>query len=557
MNSGVLILIMCIVIIIIVTTIIIIIKKKNEEIPLKKTGDETIDPNKEVNKQSSKSSTTTSTTNTTGTTTSSKSNSLTPTSTTPTSSIQNSLTQSSTPTSSTQSSTSNTTLIEPELQTNDVTDNYVSKFSKDDVSIEMVYPNCSKYVYISSDDKLIASTTGSSSFSIRKLKQIDNKNKNEYYILKSGDKYLTSTQDNDGNITLTKSDKPDIANDNQKFIIERVAVNKSTSDPYLFNLRVKTLDPNVSRYINVSQDGLICTQTKPDFYFRFTTINDSKLNCLQLIDFTMDPVYKFNPEDDLPLINWFNVYLKDKNGYLTNSAATNGSDKQLFYIITDPINKCINISCLNPNGQVKYLTYSNSKFSFKILQYNLSTNNEQFKLQYLKNDTSAFYLTNKENIKLNLFQDNTFNIILCDNTVLSKQRFESVCSEYKSVDTFIFNGKIKQRFSIINEQTVSHILYVEMYDYSGKLYYKYTKQIPPEIYKDVKIAADDFRYDNRGYCLDSQQYTDEQGNTVDYYVYRSVNDSSLSALKKQFAKFVISKTVEKSKGLTELFKIRK
>ena len=52
MNPGVLILIMCIVIIIIVTTIIIIIKKKNEEIPLKKTGDETIDPNKEVNKQS-------------------------------------------------------------------------------------------------------------------------------------------------------------------------------------------------------------------------------------------------------------------------------------------------------------------------------------------------------------------------------------------------------------------------------------------------------------------------------------------------------------------------
>ena len=105
--------------------------------------------------------------------------------------------------------------------------------------------------------------------------------------MKSGDKYLTSTQDNDGNITLTKSDKPDIANDNQKFIIERVAVNKSTSDPYLFNLRVKTLDPNVSRYINVSQDGLICTQTKPHFYFRFTTINDSKLNCLQLIDFTI------------------------------------------------------------------------------------------------------------------------------------------------------------------------------------------------------------------------------------------------------------------------------
>ena len=51
--------------------------------------------------------------------------------------------------------------------------------------------------------------------------------------------------------------------------------------------------------------------------------------------------------------------------------------------------------------------------------------------------------------------------------------------------------------------------------------------------------------------------TDEKGNTVDYYVYRSVNDSSLSALKKQFAKLVISKTVEKSKGLTELFKIRK
>ena len=552
MNSGVLILIMCIVIIIIVTTIIIIIKKKNEEIPLKKTGDEIIDPNKEVNKQSSKSSTTntTSSTNTPSSTTSTSSS----TTSTPnaTSSTTSSKSNSLTP-----STKSNATLIEPELQTNDVTDNYVSKFSKDDVSIEMVYPNCSKYVYISSDDKLIASTTGSSSFSIRKLKQIDNKDKNEYYILKSGDKYLTSTQDNDGNITLTKSDKPDIANDNQKFIIERVAVNKSTSDPYLFNFRVKTLDPNVSRYINVSQDGLICTQTKPKFYFRFTTINDSKLNCLQLIDFTMDPVYKFNPEDDLPLINWFNVYLKDKNGYLTNSAATNGSDKQLFYIITDPINKCINISCLNPNGQVKYLTYSNSKFSFKILQYNLSTNNQQFKLQYLKNDTSAFYLTNKENIKLNLFQDNTFNSILCDNTVLSKQRFESVCSEYKSVDTFIFNGKIKQRFSIINEQTVSHILYVEMYDYSGKLYYKYTKQIPPEIYKDVKIAADDFRYDNRGYCLDSQQYTDEQGNTVDYYVYRSVNDSSLSALKKQFAKFVISKTVEKSKGLTELFKIRK
>lgn len=551
MNSGVLILIMCIVIIIIVTTIIIIIKKKNEEIPLKKTGNEIIDPNKEVNKQSSKSSTPSST----GTTTSSKSNSLTP-NTTPTSSTPTSSTPSTT-TSTTPSTKSNTTLIEPELQTNDVTDNYVSKFSKDNISIEMVYPNCSKYVYISSDDKLIASTTGSSSFSIRKLKQIDNKDKNEYYILKSGDKYLTSTQDNDGNITLTKSDKPDIANDNQKFIIERVAVNKSTSDPYLFNFRVKTLDPNVSRYINVSQDGLICTQTKPDFYFRFTIINDSKLNCLQLIDFTMDPVYKFNPEDDLPLINWFNVYLKDKNGYLTNSAATNGSDKQLFYIITDPMNKCINISCLDPNGQVKYLTYSNSKFSFKILQYNLSTDNQQFKLQYLKNDTSAFYLTNKENIKLNLFQDNTFNIILCDNTVLSKQRFESVCSEYKSVDTFIFNGKIKQRFSIINEQTVSHVLYVEMYDYSGKLYYKYTKQIPPEIYKDVKIAADDFRYDNRGYCLDSQQYTDEQGNTVDYYVYRSVNDSSLSALKKQFAKLVISKTVEKSKGLTELFKIRK
>lgn len=553
MNSGVLILIMCIVIIIIVTTIIIIIKKKNEEIPLKKTGDEILDPNKEVNKQSSKSSTPSST----GTTTSSKSNSLTPTSSTMMSSTPSSTTSSSTTPSSTQSTKSNTTLIEPELQTNDVTDNYVSKFSKDDISIEIVYPNCSKYVYISSDDKLIASITGSSSFSIRKLKQTDNKDKNEYYILKSGDKYLTSTQDNDGNITLTKSDKPDIANDNQKFIIERVAVNKSTSDPYLFNLRVKTLDPNVSRYINISQDGLICTQKKPHFYFRFTTINDSKLNCLQLIDFTMDPVYKFNPEDDLPLINWFNVYLKDKNGYLTNSAATNDSDKQLFYIITDPINKCINISCLNPNGQVKYLTYSDSKFSFKILPFNLSTNNEQFKLQYLKNDTSAFYLTNKENIKLNLFQDNTFNIILCDNTVLSKQRFESVCSEYKSVDTFIFNGKIKQRFSIINEQTVSHILYVEMYDYNGKLYYKYTKQIPPEIYKDVKIAADDFRYDNRGYCLDSQQYTDEQGNTVDYYVYRSVNDSSLSVLKKQFAKFVISKTVEKSKGLTELFKIRK
>ena len=273
MNSGVLILIMCIVIIIIVTTIIIIIKKKNEEIPLKKTGDEIIDPNKEVNKQSSKSSTTntTSSTNTPSSTTSTSSS----TTSTPnaTSSTTSSKSNSLTP-----STKSNATLIEPELQTNDVTDNYVSKFSKDDVSIEMVYPNCSKYVYISSDDKLIASTTGSSSFSIRKLKQIDNKDKNEYYILKSGDKYLTSTQDNDGNITLTKSDKPDIANDNQKFSIERVAVNKSTSDPYLFNLRVKTLDPNVSRYINVSQDGLICTQTKPKFYFRFTTINDSKLN---------------------------------------------------------------------------------------------------------------------------------------------------------------------------------------------------------------------------------------------------------------------------------------
>ena len=173
---------------------------------------------------------------------------------------------------------------------------------------------------------------------------------------------------------------------------------------------------------------------------------------------------------------------------------------------------------------------------------NINTAKNIFKLK-IPNSDKMISLANEDTFKMK-FADSGKAVVI------------GLFDIYNSIDTFRY--AYIDRYTTINRQTLKHVLYVEMYDSEGKLYYRYNKQIDPDVYNRVRKAADDFRYDNRAWSIERKSFEDDAGNTIIYYAFRSSNDQSLLNLKKAFEKSVVPKTSTNKIHLNEMFRfIRK
>lgn len=173
---------------------------------------------------------------------------------------------------------------------------------------------------------------------------------------------------------------------------------------------------------------------------------------------------------------------------------------------------------------------------------NINTAKNIFKLK-IPNSDKMISLANEDTFKMK-FADSGKAVVI------------GLFDIYNSIDKFRY--AYIDRYTTINRQTLKHVLYVEMYNSEGKLYYKYDKQIDPDVYDRVRKAADDFRYDNRAWSIEQKSFEDDVGNTIIYYAFRSSNDQSLLNLKKAFEKSVVPKTSTNKIHLNEMFRfIRK